>query len=136
MLQQTSFLFSHSHSPQYQNFCHYQAPPISFKVRGAVYSMGKQQAQLPRIWVTKVLPAVRCQVNHSGSSLPHDPHPHNANNSQYLLQVPQRLSRFIGDGLLVPRAKLALRLTFTFWLIRRLCCTAVSCYQVYALIQF
>lgn len=128
MLQYTLCLFSHSHSPQYQNFCQQQVPPISFKVRGAVYSMGKQQAQLPRISVTKMLPAVRCQVNKSLRLLPASlpSHPHNANNSQYLLQVPQRLlSRFTGDGPLVPRTKPLLHLTLTFWFIRKLCCTAV-----------
>lgn len=66
----------------------------------------------------------------------HSSHPHNANNSQYLPQVPQRLSRFIGDCLLVPRTKLLLHLTLAFWLIRKLGCTAVSGYQEYTLIQF
>lgn len=100
--------------------------PFPTKSEVLFYSKGKQQAQLPRICVTKVLPAVRCQVNHSSSSLPHSSHPHNANNSQYLPQVPQRLGRFIGDCLQAPRTKLLLHHTVAFWLIRRLCCTAVS----------
>lgn len=66
----------------------------------------------------------------------HSSHPHSANNFHYLLQVVQRLSRFMEGGLLVPRTKLLLHLTLTFWLIRRLCYIAVSRYQVYALMQF